>query len=302
MKMDLPKAVHLEEKFHQMQPLIIIGMHRSGTSLTVRLLKDLGIHMGRQLSRDAEAVYFQKINRRIYRAAGSRWGNIDTLLSSMEDAQFCHTQIRDVLKTLFHNHNQLRYYRDISDNFEEDIWQSLLDGEPIHWGWKDPRTSLTFPIWLSIFPQARFLNVVRNGIDVAISIHRRTFKQKRKLWKQIFAVDYCPETLDFGYCFKLWEKHLAFVLAKQHLIPTGNFLEIRYEDLLARPHHNLHAIAQFFGYPVQEERLDAACQQVNKTRLVNTAFARPYREKIAELIKSPWLAHYNYSYQVDWDG
>ena len=58
--------VNLEDQLRQSQPLIILGMHRSGTSLAVRLLTAVGIHMGSHLSRDAEAIFFQKLNRRIF--------------------------------------------------------------------------------------------------------------------------------------------------------------------------------------------------------------------------------------------
>ncbi len=30
------------------------------------------------------------------------------------------------------------------------------------WGWKDPRNTFTLPMWLSIFPKARVLHVLRN--------------------------------------------------------------------------------------------------------------------------------------------
>jgi hypothetical protein len=289
----------LEYKIRQIHPLIILGMHRSGTSLTVRLLKDLGIHMGSYLSRDAEAVHFQKINRRILRSVKSSWGEIDSLILAMDSEMFIQTQTEKALKNLFPALPRKLLNPGISDYFSSTQWEALAQDQAIWWGWKDPRTTITFPIWLRVFPKARFLYILRNGIDVAISIHRRSMKQHRKVWKRMLPLDYCPKTLDFGYCFNLWEKYVSYVNNYKELIPPDQFLEIRYEELLANPYHNLLKIADFIKYPLQETLLEAACTQIDQGRLVNTKFARPYKDKISSLVKSPWMVKLNYTYQID---
>jgi hypothetical protein len=224
------KPKSLENEIRYMQPLIVLGMHRSGTSLTVRLLRDIGIHMGDQLSRDAESVYFQVINRRIYFAAGSKWSNVKTLKKAMLQEQFIEGHTRKAINTLFSN-QPLYPYGDISKFFGAQLWNSICEGKKVYWGWKDPRTSMTFPIWQRVFPQARFLHIVRNGIDVAISMHRRAQKQRRSFLKRFLQIDYSPLTLDFNYCFQLWVDHMAFIMANKPVIPPGSYLEMRYEDL-----------------------------------------------------------------------
>jgi hypothetical protein len=280
-----------------MQPLIIIGMHRSGTSLIVRLLKDLGIHMGTWLSRDAEAVHFQKINRRIFDSVGSKWGDIDALVSGIGSEVFIQKQTDLVLNTLFPRHTVLNLNAGIVDYFGQDLWKALAEGESIFWGWKDPRTTITFPIWLRVFPQARYLHVLRNGIDVAISTHRRSQKQRQKAWKRIYPLDYSPVTLDFEYCFRLWEKHITFVLDNKSLFPPGRYLELCYEDLLANPEEKLKMISNFIEYPVQDDMLKDICGQINRGRLNNTEYARPYQGKIRRLALSPLMQQLGYSYR-----
>src|SRR5213078_1316124 len=44
------------------------------------------------------------------------------------------------------------------------------------WGWKDPRTVFTLPLWLQLFPKAKIINIVRNGVDVASSLSVREQK------------------------------------------------------------------------------------------------------------------------------
>jgi GT2 family glycosyltransferase len=43
------------------------------------------------------------------------------------------------------------------------------------WGWKDPRTTLLLPFWLELFPDLRIVGCVRNPLEVALSLHRRSY-------------------------------------------------------------------------------------------------------------------------------
>ena len=170
--------VSLEDQLRQSQPLIILGMHRSGTSLAVRLLTEVGIHMGHHLSRDAEAIFFQKLNRRIFQAVDVKWGYVDPLIKAMGSQSFVEEQTRIMLSALFKEKRLLGREIKISEFFGPHHWDEVRKDKLGYWGWKDPRTSITFPIWLRIFPSAKVLHLLRNGIDVAISTHRRSLRQQ----------------------------------------------------------------------------------------------------------------------------
>jgi len=43
-------------------PIIIIGMSRSGTSMLTRMLDELGLFVGKKLTKNHEALFFRKIN------------------------------------------------------------------------------------------------------------------------------------------------------------------------------------------------------------------------------------------------
>jgi hypothetical protein len=287
----------MESRLRQTQPLIVLGMHRSGTSLTVRLLSDLGIHMGSWLSRDAESVHFQRLNRRTFAAAGSDWARVDPLLWQMESAAFVERQTARVQHALFRA--RLPFHKPvIADFFGPDLWGKIKQGECPAWGWKDPRTTLTFPVWLPIFFQARWLHILRNGVDVAISIHRRSQKQQRKLRNRLFPIDYSPETRDFTYCFHLWEQYLSFLLVHKRQIPADQYLEVRYEDLLANPEICLRQIVDFAGHAVSDETLAAACKRINAGRLDNRQHAAEYRAEIPKLVSSPLMRQSCYTYDL----
>src|SRR4051812_11129697 len=56
-------------------PVIILGMHRSGTSLVARLLDELGLFQGNELQEDHESVYFMEVNDLLLRRVGASWDN-----------------------------------------------------------------------------------------------------------------------------------------------------------------------------------------------------------------------------------
>ena len=269
-----------ESRVRQTQPLVVYGMHRSGTSLMVRLLADVGVHMGTWLSRDAEAVHFQRLNRRIYAAAGSDWATADGLLYRMRSEAFVTRQTELTRRRLFGNASFAGRRSAISGFFGRPLLDKIRQGGAVCWGWKDPRTSLTLPIWLRIFPHGRYLHVLRNGIDVAISVHRRSQKQQRKLRNRLFPLDYSPATLDFAYSFRLWETYVSAAQEHQHLVPPDQYLEMRYEDLLEEPEEQLRRVLAFLGHLTEDDDLRSACRQVDKGRLNNSRYAVGYQAQI----------------------
>jgi hypothetical protein len=42
-----------------------------------------------------------------------------------------------------------------------------------HWGWKDPRNSLTLPFWASLIPDLKVVLCLRNPLEVSQSLRRR---------------------------------------------------------------------------------------------------------------------------------
>jgi hypothetical protein len=89
------------------------------------------------------------------------------------------------------------------------------------WGWKDPRNTLTLPLWLKLFPNARVVHVIRNGINAALSLWRRSK----------ISGEGAPQCLELDYCFSLWEKYVAEGI-KWKTILGDRYMEIYYEDLL----------------------------------------------------------------------
>src|SRR6266542_1734486 len=87
-------APGLYPRFARMSPpLIVIGMHRSGTSVVAQMLDRLGVYMGPQLGLPgverhasaqpevlAEAPQFLALNERLLGRAGATWDAVDPFL------------------------------------------------------------------------------------------------------------------------------------------------------------------------------------------------------------------------------
>jgi hypothetical protein len=69
------------------------------------------------------------------------------------------------------------------------------------WGWKDPRSTFTLPLWLCLFPNAKIINIKRHGVDVAQSLRVRGWKgflaTTEKYRKYKWIVPFRPKKLGF---------------------------------------------------------------------------------------------------------
>src|SRR5689334_15113545 len=146
-------------------PVIVIGAHRSGTTATARALKLLGLQIGQRLDSHDEPREMQKLHETFLREIGGAWHNpgpLLALISTPEGKQSCTKYLRNHLRpdlSIFGYAPGLKGWP---------LRRRLRSGAP--WGWKEPRTTVFAPCWLALFPDARFLHVVRNPLAVAASM------------------------------------------------------------------------------------------------------------------------------------
>ena len=66
------------------QPILLSGMHRSGTSMVTKILKDFSLEIGHKLDDNNESLFFQRINIWMMSLMGSSWDNPQSF-SSIND-------------------------------------------------------------------------------------------------------------------------------------------------------------------------------------------------------------------------
>lgn len=153
--------------------IIVLGMHRSGTSMTAKILSVLGVDMGKSLFGPSpfnvkgyfENAIFEKLNVDILKSANGNWCNPPNYKAIL---------------------NQ-------KEKFQKKI-QKICNKKGL-WGWKDPRTSLTIELYISYLKNPHFIFCKRNNKDVARSLRRRNHININK--GMILARIYKKRVVDF---------------------------------------------------------------------------------------------------------
>jgi len=108
-------------------------------------------------------------------------------------------------------------------------------GKP-RWGEKTPRYVLKMPLIASALPEARFVHVIRDGRDVALSVLDRTVK-----------------SVDAAEVARRWQRKIE--RAREDAPRLDHYLEVRYEELVADPGPVLKRVCEFVELDFDEAML-----------------------------------------------
>ncbi len=281
-------------------PVILIGMHRSGTTLLARMLDALGLFVGWRQAANHEAHFFNKLNSWLLAAAGGRWDTpaaIDYLLADRPGRELATAYLRDRLASpaaveFLGPGRTLRY-------------RSLLGiGEP--WGWKDPRSTVTLDLWRELFPGARVIHLVRHGVDVAESLcrrqlagrdlGRRNFERYRPLFRWVAKRGWfgtSPRLTHREEGLRLWEEYLS--RAARSTADLGDrLLELRYESLLRRPREVTERALAFCGLEPPPAAVEAQLRMLRSDRALAFAGDPELVDFWHRHRRSPWMERYGY--------
>ncbi len=182
--------------------VLIVGMHRSGTSALAGLVGKLGVPLGERLlaaGSDNPKGYWEHedvvaLHERLLSRLGSRWDDVRALpdgWGESEAAQEASSAIGEVIS------------RDFSGN--------------VLWAIKDPRLCRVLPLWVEVLQQHQIrpvvLFMVRNPREVAASIEARNH------WHPLVGK-------------LMWLRYMTEALTASSELPREVVL---YDDLLADP-------------------------------------------------------------------
>jgi hypothetical protein len=137
-------------------PVVVVGAHRSGTTLVARLLQELGVDMGRRLSSNCEDFELVALHEWLLRRAGGSWEYPAPLLALLGNPE-----LRQQARLILDDHRAKGRRR------------------PVSWGWKDPRTAFTLELWTSVFPDLRAIVVRRHPAAASASLAARARREQR---------------------------------------------------------------------------------------------------------------------------
>ena len=286
------------------QPIIVIGMHRSGTGLLAGILRDLGVHMGFRREANQESTFFLRLNEELLRATGASWDRPEPLLDLLrEEGSLEDRLVADVGRRLaslaaisYLGPRRFLACRSIAG----------LDGR---WGWKDPRNTLTLPLWLKLFPAAKVIHIYRNGVDVAASLKARSDAYSRRRENGLGIVRalsrlrgiFYPRVRDSGLCrtldagFGLWETYTGVADAHLAGLGEGRRLAISYERLATQPAAHLETLCRFTDSACDRKTLDSITARLAPSRAFRyeaDAELRAFYEAVRE---RPQMKQYSYA-------
>ena len=246
-------------------PLLIGGMHRSGTSLIANILRKHGLQTGNDCDHNGESMLFMRWNDWLLEQTGCRWDTPENWTNWIQPLQqVAATQLQTALEQ---PHARRAYW---AKRFHP---PTFFDN-PSFWGWKNPRNTYTFPIWRKIFPHARMVIMTRHGVDVAASLMLRARKeQDRWLPTQKDTphrfITGSARCLSLEGAFGLWEQYQIAIEQLRQKYPSDTLL-LQYENLLSNPESALEAIRGFCN-------ISRANQPPQPTQ-IHTARAEAFRD------------------------
>ncbi len=108
---------------------------------------------------------------------------------------------------------------------------------------KNPVNTARIPMLLEMFPDARFIHIYRNPVDVILST-RHFFSQ---MMPGLNLLKFDTESV-IQDIFHIYKRMMGDYFATKSLIPEKNLLEVRYENLTAGNMEEMSRIYEHFGF------------------------------------------------------
>lgn len=218
--------------------LVILGMHRSGTSLTASILQDAGVDIGEQLAPATPT----------------------NLKGHFEDIEFVNFH-RQVLISQGLNDAGWTNFSQVSVPEQYVSLAKQLINKRTHkplWGWKDPRTVLFLDFWQKLLPNAFYIFVYRSPWETIDSLYRRNIQF-------VDEVFYKNPNL----ALQTWENYNQAILNFSQQYPEKSIL-MPLEYILNDPQWFIETIAQRINYKLNSPKAELLDQSLLKTEVTSS--------------------------------
>ena len=198
-----PSGTGLRPQPPEPRIVVVLGMARTGTSTTMRMLNILGVYLGAKdrllgpIDEINDKGFFEhyammRLNTALLRRLGGSWCDPPPLPPGWQFDPELH-DLREQASAI------------LEDEFAD---------QPL-WGFKDPRTCLTLAFWRGLIGPAMFVICHRHPLEIAASLERRdglSTEQSIALWR-LYTAQAIAETKDDPRLFVSYETLLDDPLA-----------------------------------------------------------------------------------------
>jgi len=243
-------------------PVFVLGCGRSGTKLLYHTM----------LSAGGFAVYYAESNA--FNLLGLRFGNLtrranrrkllDAYYKSMlfERTGLKPVDIDDPVMNECHNAGE--FLRIVMDSIAQ------KQGVP-RWAECTPLHTLYLPLIKKLLPEALVVHIIRDGRDVAASLHRIG-------WIRPFPWDrsrgFLPAAIFWNWIVSKGRRYGQAM--------GGDYMEVHYEDVVQRPRETLAGISNFIGQDLDYDRIQQT--QLGSLKDPNSSFRGDGKETEANTV------------------
>jgi hypothetical protein len=230
------------QEFGRNPYVFVVGCPRSGTTLLQRMLDSHPVLEKFAPRLIADAIAGKDIPLTDKLAAGvRRYRRFHRLGVSAQEAE------EEARKAKTYS----EYVRALYTRF------AALSGKPLA-GDKTPSNVRHLPLLHGLFPEARAVHIIRDGRDVTLSVlawaHESKGPGKLELWKE----------QPVAVCALWWRLQVRSGRINGVDIGADRYLEVLYEELVARPEDTLHQITDFLDLPYAHNMADYNRGKVRK--------------------------------------
>lgn len=210
-------------------PIFIGGIGGSGTRLVANVLDATGVFIGDDLNQSSDALPFERTLERFLPMILDQVGMPNYRLEDI-DANLQNRVLEALnLATVLH----------LRDCPEGAVWAA-----------KSPRFIYLLPFLNALFPDMRFIQVIRDGRDMAQSSNQN---QLRKHYRSLFDNDIPPDRQMAS--LELWNQVNQYAANLGQKRPEGRHFLIRYEDLCGNPANTIQAMLSRLSITAGEEQI-----------------------------------------------
>ncbi|MFC1575518.1 sulfotransferase [Gemmatimonadota bacterium] len=144
------------------------------------------------------------------------------------------------------------------------------------WADKTPDYGPNLQVLQTLWPNCRFVHIVRHGLEVALSMSRhpgfRWMASAQEMW-------WCPPSFNryyqavdtverpFADFLDLWYRRFQRIRNESTRLHPDSYLEVRFEDLIAAPEGTLTKIAAFVDVAAPEDWVSEALSLIDVRRI-----------------------------------
>ncbi|HEY7755229.1 MAG TPA: sulfotransferase [Actinomycetota bacterium] len=231
-------------------PLFVVGCGRSGTTM-LRLMLDS--HPDLAVPWESHFIVAMWKDRRRYRSASGV--DAERMVRDIADSpMFGQWEVPDEVLRRRVEALERPSFSDVIDA----VFMSYADSRhKRRWADKTPAYVRSIPLLARLFPGSRFVHVIRDGRDVALSY---------------LSVPWGPS--DIWLAARRWEQDVSAGRRDGAKLPSSRYLEVRYEDVIRDPRAALERICAIADLPFDERMLEY--HRDGSERLASPEAHKPY--------------------------